>query len=348
MSDASRRSSRALAFLATRLRRLAAGLALAGVACVAPACASTAPESSSATLPPLVSAGDLAARLGLERRPPVDGKIVLAGPSGAGEILIFPETTVVSVHGTPFTTSEPVRLRGGDAWLTKDDASSIESLWVAAPSSASARWEAPRVKPLDPRLPKSGPWRGPSGGSAYTDQPTQAEVRAWTVPLKRTWNYIVIHHSASASGSAAAFDAAHKQRRDAEGRKWDGLGYDFVIGNGNGSGDGTVEVGYRWREQKRGAHAGVDLYNEHGVGICLVGDFTKSRPTAAQMSALSRLCNFLSGYCGIKRENYMGHGDVKKTECPGPLFPRDFFASGRTGRLASSGSDSPDSSLGSR
>jgi hypothetical protein len=143
------------------------------------------------------------------------------------------------------------------------------------------------------------------------------------------WHYIVIHHSATDSGNAAQFDAAHKKKG------WDGLAYDFVIGNGSSSPDGAVEVGYRWREQKRGAHAGNDLMNIEGVGICLVGDFTQTRPTEAQMRSLSRLCNFLSNYCSIPRENFRLHGEFRDTACPGPLFPRDFLAPQRDRRGAS-------------
>jgi hypothetical protein len=162
-------------------------------------------------------------------------------------------------------------------------------------------------------------------------------MRAWSISgARRAWRYIVIHHSATETGCAKAFDAEHRQRRDKDGRRWDGLGYDFVIGNGTGSGDGAVEVGYRWRDQKRGAHAGNDLMNEQGIGICLVGDFTKSSPTAAQMRSLSRLCNYLSAYCGIPRSNFRLHGDVKTTSCPGPLFPRDFMSVQRATRATAS------------
>jgi hypothetical protein len=140
------------------------------------------------------------------------------------------------------------------------------------------------------------------------------------VPLKRRWQYLVIHHSATATGNASSIDRAHRDRG------FDGLGYDFVIGNGTNSPDGVVEVGYRWRQQITGAHAKTagNFMNEHGVGICLVGDFTRTRPTPAQMRSLDRLCTFLAQYCGISASNLRMHGDVKSTECPGKLFPRDF------------------------
>ena len=56
----------------------------------------------------------------------------------------------------------------------------------------------------------------------------------------------------------------------------------------------------------------------------LVGDFTRTRPTAAQMRSLDRLCTFLAQYCGIPPDRLRLHGELKSTECPGKLFPRDF------------------------
>ena len=323
-------------------KRLSRLLACALVALVAAACASTpaAEPTTRADLASRVSGGELAARLGLTMHPLDDaGKIVMDAPDG-DSILVFVDTTVVTVHGAPFTASEPARLRAGDVWFSQSDASAIESLW-----NSSVRNE-PRDWPLKP-LPAA--WRGRPGARSapapasrgYGDQPTAAEVRNWSVArLGSQWNYIVIHHSATDTGSAAAFDKEHRVVR-----RWEGLGYDFVIGNGAGSPDGAVEVGYRWREQKRGAHAGNELMNIEGIGICLVGNFTKTRPSAAQMRSLSRLCNFLSNYCDIPRENYRLHGDVRQTACPGPLFPRDFLAPQRSSRTYAG---SPDDERGTK
>jgi hypothetical protein len=311
-----------------------AGLLLAAAACSSVETA----DSSKASDPVLVSAADLASNLRLVRHPmDANGKIVLT--SSAGEsILIFPETTVVSIRGAQFSTAEPIQLISGEAWLTKGDASALETLW-SSPVARRPEYRIPAMTALPPLPPMPSP--SPSGGVAprptglYSDQPTAAESRSWSVPLRRPWHYIVIHHSASDAGNAAVFNSWHLKKG------WDGLGYDFVIGNGNGCGDGTVEVGFRWTEQKRGAHAGNDLMNEQGVGICLVGDFTKTRPTSAQMKALSRLCNFLSSYCGIPRENFRTHGDVRQTTCPGPLFPRDFLASPQATRVVAGAGDQP-------
>ena len=136
----------------------------------------------------------------------------------------------------------------------------------------------------------------------------------WDVKIAREWRYIIIHHSASSTGSADAFNRWHIERG------WDGLGYDFVIGNGHGSSDGQVEVGYRWVSQVRGAHAGVMEYNEHGIGICLVGDLMQSPPTERQMASLTRLVRFLQGKCSIPTSEVWGHNHCKPTECPGKYF----------------------------
>jgi hypothetical protein len=320
-------------------RRLAA-VVLAALA--AAACQSTEPL----TLPPLeeppqVSSSELAERLSLVRHTRDEGEIVLEAGDG-DTIVLYPETKVISVHGTILASSLPIVMRNGDVWLTKEDAALVESTWIT--SSAIEPHDWPALQPLPSGAGGTGAAASRArSGALYADQPSSSEIRAWSVSgARRAWHYIVIHHSATDAGSAKAFDAAHKERRDNNGRLWEGLGYDFVIGNGTGSGDGAVEVGYRWRDQKRGAHAGNDLMNEQGIGICLVGDFTKDHPTAAQMRSLSRLCNFLSDYCGIPRSNYRLHGDVKHTSCPGPLFPRDFLSVQRPTRAtaAAGGYDS--------
>ena len=135
----------------------------------------------------------------------------------------------------------------------------------------------------------------------------------------RQWKYIVIHHSATPTGSAEEFDAEHRDRG------WDGLGYHFVIDNGNGGPDGRVEVGARWRIQKWGAHTGKtpgNEYNYHGIGICLVGDFTNHMPSPGQLVSLQRLVSYLMAKYDIPAENVVGHrdGPGTSTECPGKLL----------------------------
>ena len=62
------------------------------------------------------------------------------------------------------------------------------------------------------------------------------------------WEMIVIHDSGSLSGTVRDLDAEARQAG------LNGLGYHFVIGNGNGLSDGVVEASYRWNSQLAGAH----------------------------------------------------------------------------------------------
>jgi hypothetical protein len=148
-----------------------------------------------------------------------------------------------------------------------------------------------------------------AGSGANIDGPL-----AWTPKAPaRPWKWIVIHHSASPAGSASVFDKEHKAKG------WDGVGYHFVIGNGTNSGDGQVEVTARWPVQKWGAHAKTmdNRFNEYGIGICLVGNFDSTRPTAAQLKSLTRLTAYLMQAYHISPQNVVGHRDTKATECPG-------------------------------
>lgn len=152
--------------------------------------------------------------------------------------------------------------------------------------------------------------------------------------LTRRWDYIVIHHSASRLGGAARFHRLHTQDRG-----WDEMGYHFVIGNGTDTGDGQVETGTRWHKQKHGAHCKTadNRYNDHGIGICLVGDFENGgTPTPAQMASLERLVAFLVRRCAVPVGRVTSHGAVThRTACPGRNFPMAVFKTRLQTRLAS-------------
>jgi hypothetical protein len=163
--------------------------------------------------------------------------------------------------------------------------------------------------------------------------------RLWPIAATayRPWRDVVIHHSATSSGSAASFERYHRNVRH-----WDqGLGYHFVIGNGKGSRDGQIEAGDRWTRQLQGAHAGVKRFNREGVGVCVVGNFAtgaelaglkkasprkpgeRSTPTRRQMESLRFLMLYLALRLEILPERILGHRDVKHTICPGGNFPME-------------------------
>ncbi len=177
-------------------------------------------------------------------------------------------------------------------------------------------------KPLECRSPRDIPVKTPPAKPLrlLPVEPSMPEHdAAWDVAgQQRLWRWIVVHHSASRRGSAALIDSYHRNSKH-----WDELGYHFVIGNGSASGDGQIEVGSRWPKQKHGAHTKVgqdETYNDYGIGICLVGDFEKTRPSAEQMDSLARLVDYLAARCRIDDAHVIGHGDVDDTRCPGRNF----------------------------
>ena len=132
------------------------------------------------------------------------------------------------------------------------------------------------------------------------------------------WKYIVAHHSATAQGSAKSFDMVDREH----GMK-NGLAYHFVIGNGHGTPDGVIEVGSRWTNQLHGGHVSKWEFNNHGIGICLVGNFEKTRPTPKQLDSFEQLVNYLGGSLLDNRYKFYVHKEVNATLCPGRYFPTD-------------------------
>jgi N-acetyl-anhydromuramyl-L-alanine amidase AmpD len=165
------------------------------------------------------------------------------------------------------------------------------------------------------------PQRGDQSGFAW--EPTAKQYREW-----RT---IVIHHTAARHGSVESIHEAHLKRKDSNGNPWLGIGYHFVIGNGQGMSDGEIEQTFRWREQLQGAHAGAGEYNERGIGIALVGNFDEEPPTAAQLAAVKQLVSALQIRFGIAGDKVIGHSDIKATACPGRHFPIDEVRGGVRG-----------------
>ena len=189
---------------------------------------------------------------------------------------------------------------------------------------------APRRTPTVDPLP--GPVFRETGGTLGRRRPSPAKPRSrsqvtrssrgpWTVAnLSNRWKYIIVHHSATQDGGARRFDQSHRNNG------MDELGYHFVIGNGTDTADGKIEVGSRCRQQKHGAHCRVspndsNEYNNHGIGICLVGNFDYGPPTRAQIKSLIYLTKGLLAHSRLRPSAVHYHRDFKSTKCPGRHFP---------------------------
>jgi hypothetical protein len=136
------------------------------------------------------------------------------------------------------------------------------------------------------------------------------------------WTGIVVHHSGGAIGSPETLTQQHNARG------FKGLGYHFVISNGQGAADGQIFVGYRWPEQLPGVHvagAKAEQYNRQTIGICLIGDGERREFTPAQIARLSELVSALQAKLNIPDRNVVLHRDISPTASPGRLFPEATF-----------------------
>jgi hypothetical protein len=150
----------------------------------------------------------------------------------------------------------------------------------------------------------------------------------WAPPsnVEKSWKAIVIHHSATDTGNVASIDDYHRNNNG-----WDGIGYDFIIGNGSGCGNGEIDSTFRWTGQKIGAHCKTDASNwanENAIGICLIGNFNNRRPSSNQMASLMKLVRFLAKRYDIPKSRIYGHsstpGHSTKTDCPGKNFSMSY------------------------
>ncbi|MBA2269762.1 MAG: N-acetylmuramoyl-L-alanine amidase, partial [Chthoniobacterales bacterium] len=161
----------------------------------------------------------------------------------------------------------------------------------------------------------------------YLSNPVIEAIRRAPVQRAR-WKFIIVHNSGTRQGNARAFDYYHRRVR----RMQNGMAYHFVVGNGTSSGDGQIEIGDRWRRQINGGHVHSDYLNNISLGICLVGDFNRHRPTSAQMEATEELIKYLRERCGKSEGRTIGvrpHREMNPprwaTDCPGDAFPYGWF-----------------------
>jgi hypothetical protein len=167
-------------------------------------------------------------------------------------------------------------------------------------------------RPFDRKASKPS-WR-------FLDRLVRAKIDSAKVSPRR-WKMMVLHSSATTCGSARAFDYYHRKVKHME----QGLAYHFVIGNGHGSRDGQVEVGARWLKQIAGGHLKSESQNEIALGICLVGNYEKNRPTAKQIEALDELIDYLQAKLGKIKVTTHRLVNVRPTLCPGKYFPSKQF-----------------------
>lgn len=157
----------------------------------------------------------------------------------------------------------------------------------------------------------------------YTRLPLSVRNALDKIPIKQgQWKNIVVHHSGTTVDRAINIARVHKEERKME----NGLAYHFVIENGTrGTKNGDIYISNRWKKQLHGGHMKLWAHNQVAIGICLIGNFEKTRPKAKQMEQLEALIDYLKMKSGVTPANITTHTLMHKnhTLCPGKLFPTD-------------------------
>ena len=143
------------------------------------------------------------------------------------------------------------------------------------------------------------------------------------------WLGIVIHDSGALQGSADDIDEAHRQFGLGS------LGYHFVIHNGSQANsltsgsttqtiDGQLISSDRWKDQSKGAYCGgpdAQQFNQHAIGVCMIGDFDRAAPTEAQMQTLMNLTRALQNKFAVPADRIWVQTGGRTDSSTGKLFP---------------------------
>jgi hypothetical protein len=182
-----------------------------------------------------------------------------------------------------------------------------------------------------------GPRAVPAMGVASMDASNEGILPREAALDRARWNSIVIHHSATPAGDAGSIARMHAAAG------LDGLGYHFIVGNGQGLPDGYVEAGSRWHRQQPGAHvqasaaqasnlarassrvASADELNRHAIAICLIGNGDRRPFTDRQMHEVGALVRRIQSALDIPADRVFLHSDVAGTTSPGRFFPVSSF-----------------------
>ena len=137
------------------------------------------------------------------------------------------------------------------------------------------------------------------------------------VSINKVVNHTIIHHGASShceTKEACMRIVRSFQDLHLDDRKWDDIGYNFIVGE-----DGNVYEGRGWN--KVGAHS--PQFNRDSIGICLIGNFMNQKPKKIALDAIKSIIE-CSVELGFVKQDYIlkGHRDQinfggTATLCPG-------------------------------
>jgi hypothetical protein len=244
----------------------------------------------------------------------------------------------------PAPGEEPAAARDGTAPLWVGAADGVEASVHSAEGAAPADLELTLVDPgTDPAATAStvpAVLTGPSTATATTvatRRPRVVTRRQWGADPRlrshcdspRRANSVqmaFVHHTVgsnnySRSDSPAIVRGIYAYHTQGQG--WCDIGYNFLVDRFGRTFEGRAGG---INTPVRGAHAGD--YNVRTVGVSLMGNFEKTRPTRAMRRGVTRLLAWKLGsyyryprtkarIAGKRFEKISGHRDAMSTACPG-------------------------------
>ena len=226
-------------------------------------------------------------------------------------------------------------IAGGCTERTATLISRPRPLWpeqIRKPQDSAVLTTAEEPKPLIHKTSLSSPLPSTIADSINAIPRTQ-----WTRygPVSRKINLmnridrITVHHEGwttvwfdDATNTAARLELIRKVHvRD---RKWADIGYHYIIDR-----SGRLWEGRNLRYQ--GAH--VRAHNEHNIGVMLLGNFDKQRPTDSQITALISTLKTLMRKYNVPTNRVFTHQEITPTACPGSHLQPKMVVIRRSGYL---------------
>ncbi|MEQ9455668.1 MAG: peptidoglycan recognition family protein [Phycisphaeraceae bacterium] len=102
-------------------------------------------------------------------------------------------------------------------------------------------------------------------------------------------------------------------------RGWGDIGYHYVVDR----------AGRVWEARPliyQGAHAGPNGANRHNVGIMVLGNFDRQRPSDAQFGGLVTMLRWLCSQYRVPSREIYTHQELNPTACPGRVLQAQMVA----------------------
>jgi len=131
-------------------------------------------------------------------------------------------------------------------------------------------------------------------------------------------DFIVIHHTERNNDFPIFVKARHRYLRG-----WDDIGYHYLIGNRRPfTKDGKLYSGRP--EEYQGAHA--IGYNNCSLGVCLIGNLDKTKPSHKQLATLFSFLDEKIKEYDLDVNHIVGHNELPnaKKSCPGRKLDMDY------------------------